>query len=118
MIVYFGVLNFVILIIVALTFRATQQHEYLLTHIKERLKHMASKADLEAKIAELSGVIDSGFTALGDTLTAEIQQVKDAIAAGADTSAAIAALDTLESNLNAKIASLNTSITDVVTPTP
>jgi Flp pilus assembly pilin Flp len=96
--------------------RTLKQNEYLLNKIIRRLEEMASKADLEAKIQELSGVIDAGFQALGDTLTAEIQQVKDAIAAGGDTTSTIAALDTLETNLKAKFDATSTAISDVVTP--
>jgi ppGpp synthetase/RelA/SpoT-type nucleotidyltranferase len=96
--------------------RTLKQNEYLLNKIIRRLEEMPSKAELDAKIQEIAGVVDAGFQKLGDTLTAEIQQVKDAIAAGADTTATIAALDTLETNLQAKIDSLNTGISDVVTP--
>lgn len=110
--------NLITLIIVVFNYLSLRQLEYLVVKSKRRLEEMPSKSDLEAKIAELAGVVDAGFTALGDTLTAEIQQVKDAIAAAGDTSSAIAALDTLEANMKAKFDATSTSISDVVTPAP
>lgn len=80
------------------------------------LNQMATKADLEAKIAELAATVDSGFTTLGDTLTTEIQQIRDAIAAGGDVSSSIALLDNLKTSLADKVAALQTTITDIVTP--
>ena len=77
---------------------------------------MASKADLEAKIAEVQTAVDAGFTTLGDTLVAEVQQVIDAIAAGQDTASSIALLETLKTSINDKVATLNTGISDIVTP--
>lgn len=118
MIAFITILNFFILVIVVLDFRATQQIEYLLTHIKERLNQMPNKADLEAKIVEVNAAIDTGFDSLAALVTAEVQQVKDAIAAGADTTATIAALDAMETKINTKLGDTGTAISDIVTPAP
>lgn len=77
---------------------------------------MASKAELEAKIAEVGAAVDAGFATLGDTLVAEVQQVIDAINAGGDTASSIALLSALQQSINDKVASLNTGISDIVTP--
>ena len=77
---------------------------------------MATKAELEAKIQEVAGALDAGFTSLNDTLQAEIQQVIDAINAGQDTASSIALLDALKTSLNDKVATLQSGISGIVTP--
>ena len=77
---------------------------------------MSTKAELEAKIAEVGTALDAGFVTLNETLTAEIQQVIDAIAAGQDTSSSIALLETLKTSLNDKVATLQSGISGIVTP--
>lgn len=77
---------------------------------------MASKADLEAKIAVVGTSLEAGFTTLNDTLTAEIQQVIDAINAGNDLSSSVALLEALKTSLDDKVSSLQAGISGIVTP--
>lgn len=79
---------------------------------------MASKAELEAKIAEVGAAIDAGFATLGDTLVAEVQQVIDAINTGGDTSSSIELLEALKVSINDKVAVLNTGISDIIPTAP
>src|SRR6185295_14745430 len=60
---------------------------------------MASKKDVEDKIAEVQTAVNTGFETLGQSLMTETKQVIDAINAGGD-----------------KASTLNTGINDIVTP--
>jgi hypothetical protein len=77
---------------------------------------MASKAEVEAKIAEVQEAVNSGFATLGQTLVSETQQVIDAINAGGDNASTLASLEALKTSITDKVATLNTGISDIVTP--
>src|SRR6185295_3779228 len=77
---------------------------------------MASKKDVEDKIAEVQTAVNTGFETLGQSLISETQQVIDAINAGGDNASTLSLLEGLKTSINDKVAALNTGINDIVTP--
>lgn len=78
---------------------------------------MASHQDVLQALQTVQNRLDTGFADLTSTLQAEVQQVKDAIAAaqqGGDLQDVLDAVNALDSNMQQKFQSFSTDVSNVI----